>query len=209
MDPTLEVPEGYARDARGRLVPESLIKPIDRLRDDLVNGIIDRSRGMARAIGEFKADIDDEICSFLALSVAEYGVHYGGQRGNLQLLSFDGLRKVTKQIQDRLVFDERMMAAKDLIDECLTEWGQGSDPRITMIVQNAFQVDKRGRISTERVLGLRRLNIHDPKWKEAMQAITDSIQVESSKAYFRFYERDTVEDEWRTISVDIASVEQS
>lgn len=30
------IPAGYRKDAQGRLVPESLIGPIDRMRDDLV-----------------------------------------------------------------------------------------------------------------------------------------------------------------------------
>ena len=58
------------------------------------------------------------------------------------------------------------------------------------IVDDAFNVGKSGLVSTSRVLGLRRLNIKDATWKKAMDAITESMQVASSKTYMRFYERD-------------------
>ena len=38
-----QVPEGFRMDAKGRLVPESQIKPIDQVRDELVLSIVDRA----------------------------------------------------------------------------------------------------------------------------------------------------------------------
>lgn len=198
-------PDGYQRDSRGRLVPEGLIKPVDSTRSLLVTEIIDRVRAMAGVLQEFREETEDEIRAFLALSAEEYDVHYGGQRGNLNLVSFDGLLKIQRQISDQLSFDERMQTAKKLIDECLADWSEGSDDRIRLIVQDAFQVDKKGKISTERVLGLRRIQIKDEKWVRAMSALSDSIQVDSSKSYLRFYERESVEAEWTPISLDFSS----
>ena len=60
------------------------------------------------------------------------------------------------QIQDRLVFDERLHAAKTLIDECITSWSENSRDEIKVLVNDAFRVDKTGQINTARVLGLRR-----------------------------------------------------
>ena len=70
---------------------------------------------------------------------------------------------------------------------------------------NWHQVDKEGKISTGRVLGLRRLNIHDEKWQQAMQAISDSIIVTDSKNYVRFYERDE-NGKYQPISLDFANI---
>ncbi|OYY06769.1 MAG: hypothetical protein B7Y70_16030 [Rhizobiales bacterium 35-68-8] len=42
------------------------------------------------------------------------------------------------------------------------------------------------------------------RWQEAMRAIRDSIRVIGSKTYYRFYERDTPDGEWRPISIDLA-----
>jgi hypothetical protein len=72
-----------------------------------------------------------------------------------------------------------------------------------MLVNDAFQVDKAGKINTARVLGLRRLEIHDPDWQKAMQAITESLQVTGTKQYLRFYERDA-NGEYQQIPLNVA-----
>jgi len=194
------------KDAKGRFVPERLVKPIDLARDGVVRELLENARHMSDELAAFKTFGAGEIAAFVSLSAEQYDVHIGGKRGNITLLSYDGCLKVVRQIADRLTFDERLQTAKILIDECLNEWTKDSDDKIRLIVQNAFQVDKSGRISTERVLGLRRIHITDPKWKRAMSAISDSIQVESSTSYIRFYERGDVESPWIPISLDLATV---
>lgn len=199
-------PEGYMRDHRGRLIPVSMVKPVDQLRTELVARLIAQAEAMAHTLAEFRSACDSEIGAFVDLSAAEYDVHHGGRRGNLQLVSFDGLFKVQRQVSDRLTFDERLQHAKALIDECLEEWSQGADEKIRLLVQDAFQVDKSGAINVDRVLGLRRIKIDDEKWLRAMQAINDSIQTDSSKSYLRFYKRGSVDDAWTPISLDLATV---
>ena len=72
-------------------------------------------------------------------------------------------------------------------------------------MNDAFQVDKEGLINTSRVLSLRRLNIKDEDWEKAMEAISDSIQVASTKPYIRFYERDQTGD-YKPITLDMAAI---
>lgn len=72
-------------------------------------------------------------------------------------------------------------------------------------MNDAFQVDQAGKISTGRVLGLRRAKIEDEKWQRAMAAIGDSIQVANTKPYIRFYERDA-RGEYVAINLDMAAV---
>ena len=73
------------------------------------------------------------------------------------------------------------------------------------IVDDAFNVGKSGLVSTSRVLGLRRLNIKDATWKKAMDAITESMQVASSKTYMRFYER-MDDGSYKQIPLDVSSL---
>ncbi len=96
--------------------------------------------------------------------------------------------------------------AKSLIDECIHEWMKGSNKNIQALVQDAFKVDKQGKVSVERILGLRRLNIEDERWDRAMDAISDSIQITGSKRYIRVYQRDDASGEYNRISLDAASV---
>ena len=129
----------------------------------------------------------------------------GGKKGNVTLASFDGRFQIKRQISEFLTFDERLQAAKALIDECLKTWTQGSPSELRALVNDAFQVDKEGRINTGRILGLRRLDIGDDRWARAMQAISDSVQVRDVKAYFRIYERDE-HGHMRAIPLDVAAL---
>lgn len=98
------------------------------------------------------------------------------------------------------------MAAKSLIDECVHEWAQGANDNIKALVNHAFQTDKEGKINTGRVLGLRRLEITDAKWLNAMKAIADSMQTASTKPYVRFYKRNETTGGYDPISLDVAAV---
>lgn len=200
------IPDGYRQDAKGCLVPESMIKPIDRTRDELVRELARQARIVSDGLREFKTRVFADINAFVDLSAEQYDVKLGGKKGNLTLFSFDGAFKVQIAIAEHMVFDERLQAAKHLIDECIIAWSQGSRDEIKVLVQAAFQTDKEGKINTGRVLALRRLDIRDEKWQNAMLAIGESLQVVGSKEYVRFYERIGNSDQYRPISLDVAAV---
>ena len=130
----------------------------------------------------------------------------GGKKGNVTLLSFDGRYKIVHAVQDSIKFDERLQAARALIDECAAEWTQDARSEVRVLVNEAFRTDKVGEISTGRVLALRRLEISDSRWQRAMQAISDAVQVVGSKSYVRIYERIGDSDQYASIPLDIASV---
>lgn len=203
---TNAIPEGYRRDARGALIPEAMIKPIDKTRDELVQELTKAAKDVNDILGQFKTKVFSDINAFVDLSAEQYGVKLGGKKGNVTLFSFDGAYKVQVAIAEHMVFDERLQAAKSLIDECIHDWSQGSRDEIKVLVQAAFQTDKEGKINTGRVLGLRRLDITAAKWLKAMDAISESLQVVGSKEYVRFYERIGDSDQYRPISLDLAAV---
>ena len=204
MDNT--IPAGYWRDGEGRLIPENMVKPIDKARDDLVRELVGKAKVASAILADFKTKAFGDIGAFVEMSGEQYGVKLGGVKGNVTLLSFDGRFKIVRQIQEHLVFDERLQAAKQLIDECIQTWTEGSRDEIKALINDAFQVNKEGKINTARVLGLKRLNISDEKWLRAMQAIADSVQVAGSKPYIRIYERIGETDQYRPISLDVAAV---
>lgn len=205
MNAELQTPAGFKLNAKGHLVPEAQVKEIDKLRDEVVLKLVAGAQALQSTMQTFKAQCFDEMLAFMQLSVEEYDVKLGGNKGNVTLLSFDGQFKIVRQIQDSIRFDERLQAAKELIDQCISEWAADSNDNIKVLIQDAFQVDKEGKISTSRVLGLRRLNIQDEKWLKAMQAISDSIVITDSKNYVRFYQRDE-HGKYQAISLDFAHI---
>ncbi|SDI84170.1 Protein of unknown function [Pseudomonas flavescens] len=200
------IPDGYRQDAQKRLVLESLIKPIDLERDRLVCELVDLARDLKAKMVAFKAGAFGDIEAFVDLSAEQYNAKLGGKKGNVSLLSFDGRYKIQRAIQERIAFDERLQAARSLIDECLVEWTQGARPELLTVVNEAFRVDKNGDISTARVLALRRLEIQDERWSRAMIAIAEACQVVGSKAYVRIYERLGDSDSFTPISLNLAEL---
>jgi len=196
----------YMTDAQGRQVPETLVRDIDKLRDQTVRGIVDEALKMRDVLKEFKARIRDDIFTFVATSSEQYGRNWGGKKGNITLITYDGKYRLILAVNDLITFDERLQVARDLIGECIDRWSQGSRSEIRLLVQDAFQVDKTGKINTSRVLGLRRIEIDDPDWQRAMAAISDSIQVSGSKQYLRFYERNDTTGEYVNIPLDVAAL---
>jgi len=195
----------YMEDRKGSLVPKSLVKEIDLLRNDLVMEIVKKSQQVNAILLDFKTRVMADIAAFIDLSAEKYHVQYGGEKGNVQLISYNGKYKVARTIADHIVFDERLQIAKKLIDECIIAWSDGSRSEIKVLVNAAFEVDKAGKISTERVLGLRRLDIKDSKWLMAMDAISDSIQITGSKAYIRIYEQND-HGKFEQINLDLAAI---
>jgi hypothetical protein len=196
----------YKQNALGHLVPVEQIREIDLLRDELVDKIIKDAREMQSALKAFKARTLSEIESFLELSASEYNTKLGGRKGNLSLTSYDGKFRVMIRNQDTQAFDERLQVAKQLIDELIHEWTQGSRSEVRALIEHAFQADKEGNINKGRVLGLFKLKIDEPKWLEAMDAIRDSMQIAHSKDYLVIQERVGSEDKYQRIPLDIAGL---
>ena len=201
-----EIPLGYWENAKGNLVPESKVKPIDKLRDQLVKELCSFAEVKSTDMTKFKLKTLGDVHAFIETSTEQYGVKTGGKKGNVTLMTFDGKQKVVLQMQDRITFGEQLQAAKLLIDKCVIRWSAGSNDNIKVLVNDAFQVDKEGLINTGRVLGLLRLDIQDEDWKLAMKAIADSRQVADTKPYLRFYKRADVSGDWKAISLDMAAV---
>jgi len=197
--------EEFMTDSQGRQVPTKLIKEIDILRHQAVTNIANEAMKMKSVLVDFKAKVRDEIYSFVEKSAAGYGVKWGGKKGNISLLSYDGRFKLVIAMNDNVTFDERLQVARELIGKCLDKWSKGSRPEIRLLVNDAFQVDKAGKISTARVLGLRRLDIQDLEWQKAMTAITESLQITGTKQYLRVYERDK-NGEYQMIPLDVAAL---
>jgi len=205
MTTTTAIPEGFWKDTKGRLVPGNLVRPADKLIDQTVRKIIGFATELNAQIARFKGHTFDDIVTCMSLIGEQYGAKIGGEKGNVTLTTFDGCMRVQVQVSDRITFGPELQVAKGLIDECISAWSADANPHIRVIVQDAFRVDGEGRLNREAILSLRRLAIEDETWGRAMQALTDSIRVEGSATYVRFYARQAPTDSWSIITVDLAS----
>lgn len=204
---TIEIPKGYVADAKGRLVPEIMVKGQHKLEDQTVRHIIKYARDLNEQINRFYGNTLNDLTAFMDTLAEEYDAKKGGAKGNATFVTYDGLLKIAIQVQDTLTFGPELQIAKELFDECISKWSEGANDKIRVLVDHAFQVDKTGQINRESLFSLRRIEIDDDHWRSAVKALNDSIRVQGSKQYMRFYERRDPTHSWKAITIDLASAE--
>ncbi|ANJ66047.1 sulfate transporter [Halothiobacillus diazotrophicus] len=206
MSNETNIPEGYMRNATGHLVPTDKVREQDRLRDEVTRRLVLRALQISKELADFKKQALAEIEDLIQIAADRYEVTIGGKKGNVSLASYDGRYKIVRSIADRITFGEELEAAKTLINRCIDRWSEGANDNIRALVDRAFRTDTKGQIKTAAVLELLRLDIDDAEWRRAMEAIKDSIQTTGSAVYVRVYERVGESEQYRAISLDLASV---
>lgn len=200
------VPPGYVLNAANHLVPEHQVREHDKLRDSVASDLAKQALGISEALAAFKAKALADIADLISLSAEKYGVKLGGKKGNVSIVTYDGRFKIERAMADRLTFTEEILAAKELIDQCIRKWSEGADQHLRVLVDRAFRANKQGQIKTGDVLSLLRVEIDDPDWKMAMEALKDSIQVNGTAIYIRVYQRIGNTDRYDPINLNIAAV---
>lgn len=200
------VPAGYVLNAANHLVPEHQVREHDKLRDSVAGDLAKQALGISEALAAFKAKALADIADLISLSADKYGVKLGGKKGNVSIVTYDGRFKIERAMADRLTFTEEILAAKELIDQCIRKWSEGADQHLRVLVDRAFRANKQGQIKTGDVLSLLRVEIDDPDWKMAMEALKDSIQVNGTAIYIRVYQRVGNTDLYEPINLNIAAV---
>ena len=195
----------YMKDRKGRLVPISQISDYDLAMDSFVREQVSAAKIKRDELSEFKRRAFDECYAWLDLVAEKYGRTRGGAKGNVTFPTFDGSQQITIRVQETLTFGPELQIAKELFDECVTDWSKGANANLQAIVTDAFQVDKEGQLNTGRILSLRRVKIQDERWIKAMDAISESVQVAMSKTYINFREKDK-SGKLVNIPLDIAAI---
>jgi hypothetical protein len=126
--------EGYMENAQGHQVPLGQVQEIDRARHELVMEKVAKVQAMHEELSKLKAELMADVGAFVSLSAERYGAKVGGDKGNVTLLSYDGKYKIARQVAEHITFDERLQAAKSLIDECLRDWTKDSRSEIQALI---------------------------------------------------------------------------
>jgi len=198
--------KAYYEDSRGALVPLENLRVLDVLRDETVQEIIEAAKEMNNLMIDFKKKVAQKIEEFVELSASEHGVDFGGTKGNIKLRTIDGRFLVQVAQNETIDFNEQLQIAEHLIEECISERSANADPVLLAMVKAAFTQDHTGNVNVRDIMKLRKYEIDDPKWKEAMEAIQNSIETTGTKEYIRFYERRPGDKKMTAISLDLACI---
>jgi hypothetical protein len=197
---------------QGREYPDHLVSDADRMKDELAERLVSGAEGIQQAMAVFKKAAMEEMYAAKALLFEKYKAKLGGQKGGFGIAAFDGSAEARICVADRITFGPELQAAKALIDECIESWAEGADQNIIVLINDAFQVNKAGRIDSKRVLRLQKLPIRRPdgsrdeRWEQAMQAISDALIVDDTATYIRFYRRNPVTNGMDLVNLDFSSL---
>lgn len=175
-------------DGEGLHVPLKHIDPKDQRRDALVEEVVNMAIDLQETIIKTKEAMREKVYAYLEEVADNYNEEW---QGNAIITSFGGDKQVHVRQHKLLEFDETLQVAKTKIDKCIVEWSEGSRTEIIALVNQAFQVDRKGNLDIRALLKLPKLGIENPPlWLEAMEIIEKAVQVRDTKEYLNFRVRD-------------------
>ena len=195
-------------DAQGQDVPVAYVKPYDRERDRVALRILKRWVVEHDRLAILKADTLADIAKLQAFGRDKCEVKIGGDKGNVQFSSFDGLTRVRLDARTMVEFDDRFNQAQKLILEYADDLAGATGERdIVTIIRAALTPSAGGMLARSRVIGLLRLNIKAEKWLKAMDMLRDCQFVKSGKTYIYVESRSSINDDWEMIPLDVAAID--
>lgn len=107
---------------------------------------------------------------------------------------------------DTIRFEEdKLLAAKGLVDACVERWAIGGDDKIKQLAELAFTKNSQGDYSRSGMVKLRRLETDDADWKKAMEKINDAEIVDGVTSYILISVRDK-DKKYHPLPLDISDV---
>nr|HPQ96375.1 DUF3164 family protein [Thiolinea sp.] len=177
------IPDGYMLNAQGHLVPLAQVREQDKLTDQVAFELAQEALGLHEALEQYKQRALKDIADLIAVAAERYGVRIGGEKGNVSITTYDGQYKITRSMANVITFTVELQAAKALIEQCIERWSSGADDRLRSLVMRAFKPNAQGELKTAAVLDLLKLQMDDPEWERAMDALRDSIQSAGTTVY--------------------------
>lgn len=195
-------------NARNEWVHPDLIRADEKLKDQLVECILRKVEEHNKLLKALKDDINDDIESYLDILLEKYNINAkdSAKKGNFTFEDYAKTLKVQVQMAEKIQFNDKLNIAKAKIDEYLNDIVKDSSEDIKVLINKAFEVDKKGNLDSKKILSLRSYDIKDARWKEAMEIIAESVEIVGIKPYIRFYKRDKATDSYTAISLDFANI---
>ena len=199
--------QSFWMNKKGEPVHKDLIKIDEQIKTELVYGLTDTAQRGVDILERFKYTVVNRVEAYINEMREKYNLDVAkSMKGNITLVSYDGLRKIQIAVQTRIDFDEKLSLAKEKLDEYFTLKTKDSDPEIRTLITRVFEVDKKGNVNAKQILSLKSYKISHPVWVEAMAIIDDAVEIVGSKSYVRFYTRQSIKESWVNIALDFAAV---
>lgn len=195
-------------NARNEWVHPDLIRADEKLKDQLVECILRKVEEHNKILKALKDDINNDIESYLDILLEKYNINAkdSAKKGNYTFEDYAKTLKVQVQMAEKIQFNDKLNIAKAKIDEYLNDIVKEASEDIKVLINKAFEVDKKGNLDSKKILSLRSYDIKDARWKEAMEIIAESVEIVGIKPYIRFYKREKATDSYTAVSLDFANI---
>ena len=127
-------------------------------------------------------------------------------KGNITLISLDDKIKVSVKARTIYEANEKVNQAKELIQDLVHEWQQKSHPALGAIAGLTAKMNSNEKLTYGDILALKRLNIKDAKWQEAMDMLDNAFIASGTKKIIYVYWRAFTDAEWIEIPLQWSRV---
>ena len=177
------------------------VSKYDKLRDRQTRRILARFQ-KARAMLE--GLVKDSIADLDVLKGTKEKL---GEKGNFSARSFDGLISVEIRQQYNIQLDERVARARELMLEYVKSRLDRMDKEdifLRKLVEDSFRANEKGYLPISSILKLTRYEVKDARWNEARGILQDSLKPVAGKRYLVCSVRNSTQQDFRAIHLDLA-----
>lgn len=190
----------------GKYIPKRNIEDKAIRRDAMVEDVISRMDDLSARMSKEKLLIFNKAIKYVDYLKRKYKVEDKSVDGNLVLSNYANTAKVELKLNKMIVFDEGLNVAKTKIDQLLIKWSKKSNVNLRAIINEAFNVDKKGQVNRYMILGLLNLKINNKDWNDAMELIRKSMQVDGTRQYITLKKRQDKDSKWQSINLNFSSL---
>lgn len=188
-------------DPQGLEIPPSRVSKEEKARERTIDRVFKEVWKLRKALIDGKEVITGEVEQHL--DAFAKAAKLDGWKGNATITNFQNTLKIERSVNELLDFTEEISLAQQKIAECIKKWSDKANRNLRLVVDDAFKTDSKGKLNKKRIIGLKRLEIEDETWQEAMQLIDDAIRIVDSRIYYTFHVKDET-GMWVSVSLNFS-----
>ena len=195
-------------NSRGNPIPPKAIDPVIKREDYKASTLLKKAAKGFKFLFDLRNDIQAAIDD-LKKFAGKKGRAIVSENGYITLTDYAHNFKIEINSQDITDFNMTLLqSAKTKFDRCLEKWSQDARPELMVLISNAFEVDKKGKLNKSKLFELLSISIIDNDWIAAQNDLQCAIFTDRTKTYMRFYIRDE-KRKWHYLPLDFSKIDET
>ncbi len=192
----------YWVNGSGVPVERTRINKEEIVREKVVNKAIKQAVKVSESLIKFNEEVVQLVDDYLEMVAEQYGEHW---QGAASITNFNQTERIDIKISKLIDFNEHFAIAEKKIFSYIEDLTENLSGDIVSIIKVAFSRNKKGFIDPKKILELKKLNIKNKVWKEAMELIDKSIYIKATNRYINFWIKNKQGD-WENIPLNFSKL---